>query len=186
MEPCSRPGHAAGLRSRNRAPAGWVAWATNAITEGREPTRCNRASAIKRKRLSGDGRKGRVSVTVSEGTTFSAMWGPSWNLWVSMKRSTFESPLIFSRESEIRCQFIILARKDEPTPDYLRKDEPTLDYLRDQVYSHGSATIAARTGLASMYLRTTSRWSPSWTTGDRKRPCQTWPLVPCLRWCRQV
>ena len=23
-------------------------------------------------------------------------------------------------------------------------------------------------------------------TGDRKRPCQTWPLVPCLRWCRQV
>ena len=41
----------------------------------------------------------KVSVTVSEGTTFSAMWGPSWNLWVSMKRSTFESPLIFSRES---------------------------------------------------------------------------------------
>ena len=40
-----------------------------------------------------------LSVTVSEGTTFSAMWGPSWNLWVSMKRSTFESPLIFSRES---------------------------------------------------------------------------------------
>ena len=40
-----------------------------------------------------------VSVTVSEGTTFSAMWGPSWNLWVSMKRSTFESTLIFSRES---------------------------------------------------------------------------------------
>ena len=32
-------------------------------------------------------------------TTFSAMWGPSWNLWVSMKRSTFESTLIFSRES---------------------------------------------------------------------------------------
>ena len=31
-----------------------------------------------------------LSVTVSEGTTFSAMWGPSWNLWVSMKRSTFE------------------------------------------------------------------------------------------------
>ena len=30
----------------------------------------------------------------------------------------------------------------------------------DQVDSHGSATIAARTGLASMYLRTTSRWSP--------------------------
>ena len=52
--------------------------------------------------------------------------------------------------------------------------------------THGSATIAARTGLASMYLRTTSRWSPSWMTGDRKRPCQTWPLVPCLRWCRQV
>ena len=24
---------------------------------------------------------------------------------------------------EIRCQFIILARKDEPTPDYARKDE---------------------------------------------------------------
>src|SRR5208337_4197843 len=48
----------------------------------------------------------------------------------------------------------------------------------DQVYSHGSATIAARIGLASMYLRTTSRWWPSWTTGDRKRPCQTWPLVP--------
>ena len=21
---------------------------------------------------------------------------------------------------------------------------------------------------------------------DRKRPCQTWPLVPCRRWCRQV
>src|SRR5208337_945081 len=40
-----------------------------------------------------------LSVTVSEGTTFSAMWGPSWNLWVSMKRSTFESTLIFSRES---------------------------------------------------------------------------------------
>ena len=37
----------------------------------------------------------------------------------------------------------------------------------DQVYSHGSATIAARTGLASMYLRTTSRWSPSRTTGGR-------------------
>ena len=55
----------------------------------------------------------------------------------------------------------------------------------DQVDSHGSATIAARTGLASMYLRTTSRWSPSWMTGDRKRPCQTWPLVPCLRWCRR-
>src|SRR5208337_2685947 len=56
----------------------------------------------------------------------------------------------------------------------------------DEVYSHGSAIIAARTGLASMYLRTASRWSPSWMTGDRKRPCQTWPLVPCLRWCRQV
>jgi hypothetical protein len=56
----------------------------------------------------------------------------------------------------------------------------------DQVYAHGSATIAARTGLASMYLRTTSRWSPSWMTWDRKRTCQTWPLVPYLRWCRQV
>ena len=33
--PCSRPRHAAAWRSRNRAPAGWVAWATNAITEGR-------------------------------------------------------------------------------------------------------------------------------------------------------
>src|SRR5271166_363394 len=33
--PCSRPRHAATWRSRNRAPAGWVAWATNAITEGR-------------------------------------------------------------------------------------------------------------------------------------------------------
>jgi len=34
---------------------------------------------------------------------------------------------------EIRCQFIILARKDEPTADYARhritrKDELTLDY----------------------------------------------------------
>ena len=48
---------------------------------------------------SSGGRGDSVSVTVSEGTTFSAMWGPSWNLWVSMKRSTFESPLIFSRES---------------------------------------------------------------------------------------
>ena len=27
--------HTAAWRSRNRAPAGWVAWATNAITEGR-------------------------------------------------------------------------------------------------------------------------------------------------------
>src|SRR5208282_464715 len=33
--PCSRPRHAAAWRSRHRAPAGWVAWATNAITEGR-------------------------------------------------------------------------------------------------------------------------------------------------------
>src|SRR5271157_3951642 len=33
--PCSRPRHAAAWRSRNRAAAGWVAWATNAITEGR-------------------------------------------------------------------------------------------------------------------------------------------------------
>ncbi len=33
--PCSRPRHTAAWRSRNRAPAGWVAWATNAITEGR-------------------------------------------------------------------------------------------------------------------------------------------------------
>ena len=41
LGPCSRPGHAAGWRSRNGAPAGWVAWATNAITEGREPTRCH-------------------------------------------------------------------------------------------------------------------------------------------------
>jgi hypothetical protein len=32
---------------------------------------------------------------------------------------------------EIRCQFIILARKDEPTPDYARKDEPTPDYACD-------------------------------------------------------
>jgi len=41
---------------------------------------------------------------------------------------------------EIRCQFIILARKDEPTPEIrcqfiilARKDEPTPDYagLRD-------------------------------------------------------
>ncbi len=33
--------------------------------------------------------------------------------------------------SEIRCQFIILARKDEPTPDFgfpPRKDELTLDF----------------------------------------------------------
>ena len=29
---------------------------------------------------------------------------------------------------EIRCQFIILARRDEPKPDYARKDEPTPDY----------------------------------------------------------
>jgi len=35
LVPCSRPRHAAAWRSRNRAPAGWVAWATNAITEGR-------------------------------------------------------------------------------------------------------------------------------------------------------
>ena len=35
LEPCSRPRHAAAWGSRNRAPAGWVAWATNAITEGR-------------------------------------------------------------------------------------------------------------------------------------------------------
>ncbi len=39
------------------------------------------------------------------------------------------------REKEIRCQFIILARKDELTLDYaglrtLRKDELTLDYAR--------------------------------------------------------
>jgi hypothetical protein len=33
------------------------------------------------------------------------------------------------RGAEIRCQFTILARKDEPTPDYpFRKDELTLDY----------------------------------------------------------
>ena len=30
---------------------------------------------------------------------------------------------------EIRCQFAVLARKDEPTPDYVRKDEPTPDYV---------------------------------------------------------
>ena len=64
--------------------------------------------------------------------------------------------------SEIRCQFIILARKDEPTLDYAReeipglnrtggksgvssweircqfiilarKDEPTLDYAREEI-----------------------------------------------------
>src|SRR5271166_6651225 len=35
LGPSSRPGHAAGWRSHNRAPVGWVAWATNAITEGR-------------------------------------------------------------------------------------------------------------------------------------------------------
>src|SRR5271157_4538749 len=35
LGPCSRPRHAAAWRSRNRAPAGWVAWATNSITEGR-------------------------------------------------------------------------------------------------------------------------------------------------------
>ena len=29
----------------------------NAITEGREPTRCNRASAIKKRPLSGEARK---------------------------------------------------------------------------------------------------------------------------------
>jgi len=57
LEPCSRPGHAAGWRSRNRAPAGWVAWATNAITEGREPTRYHRSSAIKKRPLSGEARK---------------------------------------------------------------------------------------------------------------------------------
>jgi hypothetical protein len=33
---------------------------------------------------------------------------------------------------EIRCQFIILARKDEPIPDYpSRKDVLTPDYLKD-------------------------------------------------------
>ncbi len=39
-----------------------------------------------------------------------------------------------SGRREIRCQFIILARKDEPTPDYApdytRKDELTPDYAR--------------------------------------------------------
>src|SRR5271157_2361384 len=30
--------------------------------------------------------------------------------------------------SEIRCRSIILAQKDEPTPDYAQKDEPTPDY----------------------------------------------------------
>jgi transposase-like protein len=30
--------------------------------------------------------------------------------------------------AEIRCEFIILARKDEPIPDYPRKDELTPDY----------------------------------------------------------
>ena len=43
--PCSRPRHAAAWRSRNRAPAGWVAWATNAITEGREPSHPSSAPA---------------------------------------------------------------------------------------------------------------------------------------------
>src|SRR5208282_1515101 len=36
--PCSRPRHAAAWRSRNRAPTGWVAWATNAITGSLQET----------------------------------------------------------------------------------------------------------------------------------------------------
>jgi hypothetical protein len=39
-----------------------------------------------------------------------------------------ETMIFLVLEREIWCQFIILARKDEPTPDYARKDEPTPDY----------------------------------------------------------
>ena len=43
------------------------------------------------------------------------------------------NPVSVHHSEEIRCQFIILARKDEPTPDYVRKDEPTPDYVPDYV-----------------------------------------------------
>jgi len=34
---------------------------------------------------------------------------------------------------EIQCQFIILARKDELTPDFVRKDELTPDFVGKNV-----------------------------------------------------
>jgi len=51
---------------------------------------------------------------------------------------------------EIRCQFIILARKDEPTPDYAP------DYAQDRVLDEVGRRLLARS-LRPAALRTTSR-----------------------------
>src|SRR5208337_1463659 len=57
-------------------------------------------------------------------------------------KTVYTQPLIVTAcpggnpvSGEIRCQSIILARKDEPTPDYAlaRKDEPTPDYARHRI-----------------------------------------------------
>src|SRR5271166_3112518 len=121
--PCYRPRHAAAWRSRNRAPAGWVAWATNAITEGRARFRIGtqwfsrsgwwnrRAPALP----CGRGMLAQFSLL----QRFAVWWvAPPWPIL------SVAAVLL----GEIRCRFIILARKDEPTPDYARKDEPTPDY----------------------------------------------------------
>jgi len=44
---------------------------------------------------------------------------------------------------EIRCQFIILARKDEPTPDYVRKYKLT---------PRKSVEIRRKSGVSSSFL----------------------------------
>ncbi len=50
---------------------------------------------------------------------------------------------------EIRCQFIILARKEEATPDYARKEEATPDYARGNPVSihHSCPKRGSDTGL---------------------------------------
>ena len=58
---------------------------------------------------------------------------------------------------EIRCQFIILARKDELTPDFPRKDELTPDFL-PVVEAWPDLPEALKTGIVAMVKSIAESW----------------------------
>ena len=64
------------------------------------------------------------------------------------------------KSKEIWCQFIILARKDEPTPDFPRKDEPTPDFPTEKTNRHRIFIPAEGYRLSSGPHRMTCVWEP--------------------------
>ena len=71
------------------------------------------------------------------------------------------SPRTFRRQRSGWCGSASWCSRSGNESRWARCPAPWRRWL-DQIYSHGSATIEARTGLASMYVSTTCGWSLSW------------------------